>query len=125
MDADCTANPVVCLVRDLLFYSKIRAAADALGVALKSLRDPARLVDETGCALIVDLNQSDCLQAAAQWRQRTRLPVIGFASHVDVETINAARVAGIDQVLARSQFEKNLPKILSAFTTGIQASDRP
>ena len=103
---------VLCLVRDLLFYSKIRAAAESAGVALKSLRDPAKLIDETGSGLIVDLNQPDALPAAAAWRQRTGRSVVGFVSHVDVETINTARAAGIDRVLARSQFEQNLPGIL-------------
>jgi hypothetical protein len=106
---------VLCLVRDLLFYSKIRAAAESAGIPLKSLRDPAKLTDEIGCGLIVDLNQENALQAAAAWRQQTGRPVVGFVSHVDTDTIQNARAAGIDQVLARSQFEKNLPNILRDF----------
>jgi hypothetical protein len=102
----------VCLVRDLLFYSKIRSAAAAAGVELKSVRDPARLADETGTGLLVDLNQDGALQAAIAWREQTARPVVGFVSHVDGETIKTARAAGIDRVLARSQFEQNLPGIL-------------
>jgi hypothetical protein len=105
-------NHVLCLVRDLLFYSKIRAAAESADVPLKSVRDPARLLEESGLGLIVDLNQSDALQAAIEFRNRTGLPVVGFVSHVDVETISAARASGIGQVLARSQFEKQLPTVL-------------
>jgi hypothetical protein len=104
--------PILCLVRDLMFYSKIRAAAESAGVQLKSLRDPAKLADETGPGLIVDLNQENALQAAIAWRQKTNRAVIGFVSHVDTQTINTARAAGIDRVYARSQFEKNLPEIL-------------
>ena len=98
---------VLCLVRDLLFYSKIRAAAESGGATLKSLRDPAKLIEQSGTGLIVDLNQPDALQAAITWRQRTGRSVVGFVSHVDTQTINAARSAGIDRVLARSQFEQN------------------
>jgi hypothetical protein len=108
-------GPVLCLVRDLLFYSKIRAAAESAGVALKSLRDPQKLADEPGCGLIVDLNQTAALAAAAAWRSKTGRTVVGFVSHVDTETIQAARSAGIDRVLARSQFEQNLNGILHEF----------
>ena len=104
-------QPVLCLVRDLLFYSKIRSAA--AGVELKSVRDASKLIDEVGVALLVDLNQDGALQAAIAWRARTSRPVVGFVSHVDGETIKAARAAGIDRVLARSQFEQSLPGIFS------------
>ena len=105
---------VLCLVRDLLFYSKIRAAAVTAGVELQSIRDPGKLLDQPGAGLIVDLNQSEALQAAAGWKQRTLRPVVGFASHVDGQTIQQARVLGIDRVLARSQFEQNLPAIFQS-----------
>ena len=105
------SGPVLCLVRDLLFYSKIRAAAGSAGVELKSIRDPVKLETEIGCGLIVDLNQPGALVAAARWRSRTARPVVGFVSHVDTETIHAARDAGIDRVLARSQFEQNLKSL--------------
>ena len=76
------------------------------------LRDPKKLAGETGSGLIVDLNQPDALRAAAEWRKGTGQTVVGFVSHVDTETIETARQAGIDRILARSQFEKNLPDIL-------------
>jgi hypothetical protein len=103
---------VICLVRDLLFYSKIRAVAASAGVVLTSVRNPAKLVGETGAGLIVDLNQPEALGAAAAWGRTAGRPVVGFVSHVDVDTINAARAAGIHRVLARSQFEANLQGIL-------------
>jgi sugar/nucleoside kinase (ribokinase family) len=104
--------PVLCLVRDLLFLSKITATAGSLGIGVKTVRDPAKLAAEAGNRLIVDLNQEGALAAAVQWRQRTGLPVIGFVSHVDTETITAARAAGIDRILARSAFVEQLPKLL-------------
>jgi hypothetical protein len=38
---------------------------------------------------------------------------LGFVSHVDTATIDAARAAGIDQVLARSAFVERLGEILT------------
>jgi PleD family two-component response regulator len=41
------------------------------------------------------------------------IPTIGYVSHVDVATIDAARAAGVDDVLARSAFAKNLAALLT------------
>jgi hypothetical protein len=38
---------------------------------------------------------------------------VGYVSHVDTGTIDAARAAGIDQVLARSAFVAQLGDILT------------
>jgi hypothetical protein len=105
-------GPVLCLVRDLLFLSKITATARSLGVETKTIRDPSKLASEPGSHLIVDLNQENALQAAAAWRLATGRPVVGFVSHVDTGTISAARAAGIDRILARSAFVDQLPSLL-------------
>ena len=39
---------------------------------------------------------------------------LGYVSHVQTDVINAARAAGIDEVLARSAFSERLGQILSA-----------
>lgn len=41
-----------------------------------------------------------------------RLPLVCFGSHVDVETMKAARSAGADAVLARSRFVAELPGLI-------------
>ncbi len=51
---------------------------------------------------------------AAVKQAEGRVRVIAFASHVHVELIDAARRAGADQVLARSQFAGNLADILTS-----------
>ena len=38
---------------------------------------------------------------------------LGYVSHVDTDTIDRARAAGIDQVLARSAFSEKLGDILT------------
>jgi len=38
--------------------------------------------------------------------------VVGFVSHVQTETIAAARAAGIDEVMARSAFVARLATLL-------------
>ena len=106
--------PVLVLVRDLVFSSRIGAEARAAGRAVTLLRDPASLVGIPGRRLIVDLNQPGALEAAAAWKQASSGEVVGFVSHVDAETISRARSAGIDRVLPRSRFVELIPQLLGA-----------
>ena len=108
------AQPVICLMRDLLFYSKIRAAAAAVHASIVSVRDPAQLAGRDGALLLFDLNQPDTLVAAAEWAKRCKKPAVAFVSHVDSELIRSAKSAGIETVLPRSQFEKKLPDLFAA-----------
>ena len=106
--------PVIVFVRDLMFSGRILAEARAQHAAVKVVRDAARLSDEAGARLIVDLNQEGALEAAVAWKARHGGKVIGFASHVDVDTIVRAREQGIDQVLSRGQFSQNLAALLQS-----------
>jgi hypothetical protein len=105
--------PILVLVRDLLFSSKIAATANAVGAKIQLLRDPQQLANQSGATLIVDLNQPAALDAAAQWKQSTGSRVIGFVSHVDTATIDRARSLGIDEILPRSRFVQVLPDLLN------------
>lgn len=44
-----------------------------------------------------------------------RLPVIGFGSHVDTATLQAARSSGADAVMARSRFVAELPDLIQKY----------
>ena len=103
--------PVLVLVRDLMFASRISAAARAAGVTIATLRDPAQVSGATGRRLIVDLNLPGALEAAVGWKNASASEVVGFVSHVDAETIARARAAGIDRVLPRSRFVRILPEL--------------
>ena len=108
------ALPVLALVRDLMFLSRIRGAARDAGIEVIVVRSPEALsADAPGCRLIVDLNLEGALEAAAAWGRRQGRPVAGFVQHVDVERIAAARAAGVDPVVARSAFEARLPALLT------------
>jgi hypothetical protein len=40
------------------------------------------------------------------------MPVLGYYSHVDVETKEAAEAAGVDQVVPRSRMARELPELV-------------
>jgi DNA-binding NarL/FixJ family response regulator len=108
-----TQLPVLALVRDLMFSSKITATARAVGAEVKVVRDPGQLAGQTGRILLVDLNLPGAIEAAAQWRQiNSDVNVVGFVSHVDTETIQQARDAGLTQIMARSGFVEALPELV-------------
>jgi DNA-binding NarL/FixJ family response regulator len=108
-----TSPPVLVLVCDMFFASKISAVARATGRPIMMIRSPQKLAGQTAKRLIVDLHLPGAILAAAEWRQATGGEVVGFASHTDEQTIRQARQAGIDQVMARSRFVQVLPELLA------------
>ncbi|HWE92536.1 MAG TPA: hypothetical protein VG269_01060 [Tepidisphaeraceae bacterium] len=105
--------PVLVLVRDLIFATKISSTAKAVGSSVKMVRDPAALGNEPGRLLLVDLNLPGAIEAAGLWRTGPAGgTVVGFISHVDADTAARAREAGIGQVMARSRFVEVLPELL-------------
>ncbi len=113
------SQPVVALVRDLMFSSRITATGKAAGVAIKVVRDPARLGIEPAARLIVDLNLPGAIDAVAQWLASPisgGAVVVGFVAHTDAPTSAAARAAGITHVMARSRFVEVLPRIVAGQT---------
>jgi DNA-binding NarL/FixJ family response regulator len=100
------------LVRDLIFVSPIRAAAERLGVSIRFVRNPETVgealtdVDvSTPLRVLLDCNLPGAIAATAKLRDSGRHVVaVGFVSHVDAETIAQARTAGITRVVARSTF---------------------
>jgi hypothetical protein len=103
--------PILVLVSDLIFSTRISTTARAAGIDVKLIRDPAKLAGAEGRLLLVDLNLAGAIEAAAAWRAGDA-QVIGFISHVDAETAVKARAAGIDRVMARSRFVEILPELL-------------
>lgn len=46
------------------------------------------------------------------------MPVLGFYSHVDVETREAALAAGVDTVVPRSRMARELPQLVEQLLSG-------
>jgi len=113
---------IVCAVDDLLFSIRIRNAAKTLQKDVYFERSGDKLLDtireKRPSLVIFDLNSQRLrpLEAIAALKGDPELRAIrtvGYVSHVDTGTIDAARAAGIDQVLARSAFVAQLGDILT------------
>jgi len=104
-----------------MFTSKIKTAASQLGVAVAFARSSdgalAEMRRSAPSLVIFDLNsaRADPLGTAAAMKREPALaaiPTIGFVSHVQADLIDAARQAGVGEVLARSAFTMRLGEIL-------------
>ena len=113
---------ILAVLDDLMFTSKIRAAAAKLGVALAFARSSeaalAEMRKRAPSLVILDLNgrRTDPIGTVVAMKNDAALASIqtmGFVSHVDTAVINAARGAGVDAVMARSAFAERLGEILS------------
>jgi DNA-binding NarL/FixJ family response regulator len=114
------SRPVaLALVRDLFFRSKIDAVATAVGAEIgyaSTLDAVALRCAELKPAIVFSDLSDDAFPAVETLRQiRAAAPgarVIGFASHVDLNSIRAARDAGYELTLSRSEFTARLADLL-------------
>ena len=112
---------VVALVDDLMFVSRIGAAARAHGLEVRGVRKVADLLDACragGARLVLmDLDSSrlpvmEALSSLCADTAFAALPVVGFFSHVHADRGRQARAAGCRHALPRSAFVEQLPELL-------------
>jgi len=110
---------------DLIFASKVKSAAQGLGISARPARDAGmlrkrldRVDDGLGCAAVTGVIIDLGLEAVA-WEllglvkaHDPALPVVVFGSHVEVERLAEARQKGADFVLTNGQFAATLPEVL-------------
>jgi len=113
---------ILAVLDDLMFSSKIKTAAKQLGVTVSFARSADAALSEmrktTPALVILDLNNARTtpLEIVAAMKNDPALasiPTLGYASHVQTDVIEAARRAGVGDVLARSAFTMQLGEILS------------
>jgi hypothetical protein len=107
------------LVRDILFRSRIDAAAHALGVevAYASTLEQARsrCAELNPAIVFADLSDANfpAEPTAVEIKRDGRgTRLVGFASHVDLKSLDSARAAGFDLTLSRSEFTSRIAELL-------------
>src|SRR5262245_61484054 len=109
---------VVAYLDDLFFQMKLAETAKHLHIEVKIAANPEallQLMDPLPKFVIVDLNARNTpLQAVQQLRkQLPELLLIGFLSHVQTDLAAQAKAAGFQQVMPRSKFPMQIPRILA------------
>jgi DNA-binding NarL/FixJ family response regulator len=115
---------VLLAARDLLFRSRIQAAAERLGVPLRlAPRDVplAEAARELGSGTVLaDLGEPGMLEAVRAAKAAAPVRVVGFLGHLQTDLARAAVEAGVDEVLSRGQLVQRLDELLltAAAATG-------
>jgi hypothetical protein len=94
---------VVAIASDLLLGSKVEAMLSAAGheVTLAPALNEAPLEDAELIVADLDVENPEALVGLG-------IPVLGYYSHVDVDTRDTAKAAGIDLVVPRSRMAREL-----------------
>lgn len=97
---------VVAVAPDLLLGSKVEAMLSAAGheVTLSAALAEAPLDDADLLVADLETENPEALVGLG-------IPVLGYYSHVDVETKQAAEAAGVDLVVPRSRLARELPQL--------------
>jgi len=120
-DRQPPANVKAVVMADMLFASRVRGVARALGVEVRLAGDVAgvtRALHDSGANLvIVDLELPagkgiEAIRALRVDPDSCSVNVVGFSSHRNTLAIEAGRQAGADRVMARSAFVTSLPALL-------------
>ena len=97
---------IVAYVPDLMDRSKVAAAGDCIFVSRPA--DLAAL-SPSADVVVVDLTRPGVVDVLTDVQGR----VIGFANHTARDVMEAARAAGCEQVLPRSDFFARLDELLA------------
>jgi CheY-like chemotaxis protein len=118
------AKKLVAVLSDLMFMVKIQEAAKAAGlepIFVKSQDEALARARENPAVIILDLNNTgtaplDLIAKLKSDEETSKIDLLGFVSHVQIDLKQAAQEKGCDMVIARSAFSQNLPAILRRYS---------
>lgn len=105
---------IVAVVSDLMLASRVSESLKAAGheVSVESkLPDPLE-----ADAIVCDLDTADIAAIAA-----APIPALGFYSHVDIETKQRAKEAGLTLAVPRSRMSRELPDLIAGLLNPSEA----
>lgn len=114
---------VVAVLNDLMFTVKIQEAAKRAGldaVFVKSQQHALDQAKEKPAVIILDLNYAEAapletIEKLKADEESSKVSLLAYVSHVQIDLKQAAQEKGCDMVIARSAFSQNLPRILSRY----------
>ena len=113
-------RPVVAALEpDLFFAVRIEGAARAAGARPVVVESAAALweaIEAWPELVLIDLAAApgwdEVVRRAKSLPEFRAIPIVGFGSHVDIDTLKAARQVGCDHAWARSHFTTELPQLI-------------
>src|SRR3970040_1313820 len=108
-------------VTDIFFYTKVRDALMAKGYRIERPRTQQDISEKASAtmpsAVILNMNDEtlNAIQAletlAADARLKT-IPILAFANHEEVDTLNRARALGRTKIVSRNEFSARLKDLV-------------
>lgn len=113
---------VLAAIPDLMFQSRVREQAEALGFAIAiadTMQEAAVGLDEEPNLLVVDL-QGQGIDAGAliSSAKERGVPVLAYGRHTEAPALRAAREAGANSVVVRSTFVEEMAQLLREHARG-------
>jgi hypothetical protein len=104
---------VLSISTDLMLGSRVDAGLTAAGhtVVTAGAVGGAPLDGVDAIVADLDVESPEALVAVG-------VPVLGYYSHVDVDTKAVAEAAGVDKVVPRSRMSRELPELVAALLAG-------
>jgi len=104
---------VVAVAADLMLGSKVEATLKAAGheVTLSPSLQEAPLDEAELLVADLDAENPEALVGLG-------VPVLGYYSHVEVETRETAEAAGVDLVVPRSRLAREMPQLVERLLSG-------
>ena len=118
---------VLFIGNDLMFQSKISSACRQSGMSLGVIRNPKDLggasisgapISGAPRLIVVDLGLAnlDLAEVLASGRQIwPTAKWLGYGAHVQADRLDVAKELGLDVVLTRGQFDRDMVRVLQAF----------
>lgn len=113
---------VLFIGNDLMFQSKISSACRQSGMSLGVIRNPKVLdgasISEVPRLIVVDLGLAnlDLAEVLASGRQLwPTTKWLGYGAHVQADRLDSATELGLDVVLTRGQFDRDMVRVLQGF----------
>lgn len=116
-DQKATKRCILLLVPDLLFQSRLREQASALGYDTALADTPSSV--ETALEANPNLVVIDLHADGIDWRSAVSsandsgAPVLAFGRHTEPQLLRSAREAGCKKVVPRSQLVEELPQLIT------------
>jgi hypothetical protein len=104
---------VVAISSDLLLGSKVEAMLTAAGHQVTLAPNLAAAPLDAAQLIVADLDAESPEALTA-----TAIPILGYYSHVNAETKQAAEAAGVDLAVPRSRMARELPELAAKLLEG-------
>ena len=114
-------DKVAAIMNDLMFMSKVKNTAGALGMTVRFVQNASQLDDVLkDCGLVIIDLENEFLEPVGLIEKLKKNPLaasiktVGYLSHTNVPLKARAISAGCDKIFSRFEFSSNLKEILQS-----------